>query len=199
MASTIRYLTAKIAREIDEELMSQAGLGAFSLDWVFEELAGLSCAQALTKVYTRDTYPNVLVCCCAGNQNGDGLVAARHLAMFGYQPVVCMPKARGSRWRLHQQCDNMDITTFPSDVSALQTALPTTHIILDAIFGFSFQAPVRAPFDVVLDRIQASGKPILLVDIPSGWDVERGPDVDGLIISSLPQSLWGLGKNIMKI
>ncbi|KAI6025482.1 hypothetical protein EDC04DRAFT_2722342 [Pisolithus marmoratus] len=32
MASTIRYLTAKIAREIDEELMSQAG--AFSLDQV---------------------------------------------------------------------------------------------------------------------------------------------------------------------
>ncbi|KAI6042306.1 YjeF N-terminal domain-like protein [Pisolithus marmoratus] len=148
------------------------------------ELAGLSCAQALAKVYTRDTYPNVLVCCGPGNQGGDGLVAARHLAMFGYQPVVYMPKL-GSKdiyKRLHQQCDNMDITTLASDVSALEAALPTTHVILDAIFGFSFQGPVRAPFDAVLDRIQGSGKPIVSVDIPSGWDVERGPDVDGCTV-----------------
>ncbi|KAI6009175.1 YjeF N-terminal domain-containing protein [Pisolithus marmoratus] len=125
------------------------------------ELAGLSCAQALAKVYTRDTYPNVLVCCGPGNQGGDGLVAARHLG-FGSKDIYK---------RLHQQCDNMDITTLPSDVSALEAALPTTT--------FSFQAPVRAPFDAVLDRIQAPCKPIVSVDIPSGWDVERGPDVDG--------------------
>lgn len=43
------------------------------------ELAGLSCAQALAKVYKRETHKRVLVCCGPGNQGGDGLVAARHL------------------------------------------------------------------------------------------------------------------------
>lgn len=178
MTSTIRYLTAKIAREIDEELMSQAG--AFSLDQLME-LAGLSCAQALAKVYSPEAYRNVLVCCGPGNQGGDGLVAARHLAMFGYQPVVYMPKfgSKDIYKRLHRQCDNMDIPTLPSDISALEAALPTTNVILDAIFGFSFQGPVRTPFDTVLDKIQASGKSIVSVDIPSGWDVEKGPDVEG--------------------
>ncbi|KAI6005427.1 YjeF N-terminal domain-containing protein, partial [Pisolithus marmoratus] len=173
MASTIQYLTAKITREIDEELMSQ--VGAFSLDQLME-LAGLSCAQALVKVYTRDMYQNVLVCCGPGNQGGDGLVAARHLGMFGYQLVVYMPKfgSKDIYKRLHQQCDNMDITTLLSNVSVLEAALPTTHVILDAIFSFSFQAPVRAPFNAVLNRIQASGKSIMSVDIPSGWDVDRG-------------------------
>ncbi|KAF8626885.1 hypothetical protein AX15_004645, partial [Amanita polypyramis BW_CC] len=75
-AMAMRYLTAKLAQQIDEELMSTAG--AFSLDQLME-LAGLACAQALAKVYNREKYPRVLVCCGPGNQGGDGLVAARHL------------------------------------------------------------------------------------------------------------------------
>ncbi|KAG6330885.1 hypothetical protein ID866_8203 [Astraeus odoratus] len=76
----------------------------------------------------------------------------------------------------------MEITTLPADVSALQSALSNSHVILDAVFGFSFKGPVRPPFDDVLRLIQASNKPIVSVDIPSGWDVERGPMVDGPVI-----------------
>jgi NAD(P)H-hydrate epimerase len=43
------------------------------------ELAGLACAQTLAKVYPREKYRRVLVCCGPGNQGGDGLVAASHL------------------------------------------------------------------------------------------------------------------------
>jgi hypothetical protein len=32
------------------------------------ELAGLACAQTLAKVYAKETYPRVLVCCGPGNQ-----------------------------------------------------------------------------------------------------------------------------------
>ncbi|KAL4071469.1 YjeF N-terminal domain-containing protein [Scleroderma yunnanense] len=185
----IRYLTARLAHQIDEELMSSAG--AFSLDQLME-LAGLSCAQALAKVYKRDTHKNVLVCCGPGNQGGDGLVAARHLAMFGYEPIVYMPKL-GSKdiyMRLRKQCDNMEITTLPPDVSALESALSNSHVILDAIFGFSFKGPVRPPFDEVIKLIQASDKPIVSIDIPSGWDVEKGPSMEGPLI--LPDVLVSL-------
>jgi hydroxyethylthiazole kinase-like uncharacterized protein yjeF len=75
--------------QIDEELMNAAG--AFSLDQLME-LAGLACAQTLAKAYSKDKYSRVLVCCGPGNQGGDGLVAARHLGMFGYEPKIYMPK-----------------------------------------------------------------------------------------------------------
>ncbi|EPT05270.1 hypothetical protein FOMPIDRAFT_1057550 [Fomitopsis schrenkii] len=172
---SLRYLTAKLAQQIDEELMNAAG--AFSIDQLME-LAGLACAQTLATVYNREKYPRVLVCCGPGNQGGDGLVAARHLGMFGYKPTIWMPKP-GSKdiyQRLKKQCDNMHIPTIApgTDVQPLRDALARSDVILDAIFGFSFQPPVRAPFDAALPLLTASGLPIVSVDIPSGWDVEKG-------------------------
>ena len=36
------------------------------------ELAGLSAAQAITKVYDNSKYSRVLICCGPGNNGGDG-------------------------------------------------------------------------------------------------------------------------------
>lgn len=59
-------------------------------------------------------------------------------------------------------------------IPELSKALSSSDVILDAIFGFSFQPPVRSPFDAVLPLLAKSGLPIVSVDIPSGWDVEKG-------------------------
>jgi hydroxyethylthiazole kinase-like uncharacterized protein yjeF len=74
---------------------------------------------------------------------------------------------------------NMDIPTLPTSENTLSTALASSDVVLDAIFGFSFQPPVRAPFDAALPLLARAGIPIVSVDIPSGWDVERG-DAAGL-------------------
>jgi len=171
----LRYLTAKVAQQIDEELMSAAG--AFSIDQLME-LAGLACAQTVAKAYNKNEYPRVLVCCGPGNQGGDGLVAARHLSQFGYSPTLFMPKPGGKDIykRLQTQCTNMSVPLLPNEdpIASLSGSLKSTDVILDAIFGFSFKPPVRSPFDAVLPLIAQSGKPIVSVDIPSGWDVEKG-------------------------
>ena len=81
----------------------------------------------------------------------------------------------------------MHIPTLPAAYDAdlelaettLSTALAASDVVLDAIFGFSFKPPVRAPFDAALPLIARSGLPIVSVDIPSGWDVEGGADADG--------------------
>lgn len=56
----------------------------------------------------------------------------------------------------------------------MRDALARSDVVLDAIFGFSFKPPVRAPFDSALPLITESKLPIVSVDIPSGWDVEKG-------------------------
>ncbi|PIL22461.1 hypothetical protein GSI_15149 [Ganoderma sinense ZZ0214-1] len=171
----MRYLTSKLAQQIDEELMDS--VGKFSIDQLME-LAGLACAQTLATVYEKDKYSRVLVCCGPGNQGGDGLVAARHLGLFGYKPTIWMPKP-GSKeiyQRLKVQCDNMRIQTLEptSDLGPLKKALSASDVILDAVFGFSFKPPVRAPFDEALPLLSQSGLPIVSVDVPSGWNVDEG-------------------------
>jgi NAD(P)H-hydrate epimerase len=61
-----------------------------------------------------------------------------------------------------------------NNTNSLLTALASSDVVLDAIFGFSFKGPVRAPFDVALPLIASSKLPIVSVDIPSGWDVDSG-------------------------
>ncbi|KAK7028836.1 hypothetical protein VNI00_014849 [Paramarasmius palmivorus] len=90
------------------------------------------------------------------------------------------PGSKDIYQRLKKQCDNMHIPTIPpstTSTSELESALKTTDVILDAIFGFSFKPPIRAPFDAVLPLLTASKLPIVSVDIPSGWDVEKGNDI----------------------
>jgi len=75
--------------------------------------------------------------------------------------------------RLHKQCTNLSIPTLPP--TPPQDLRNSYDVILDAIFGFSFHPPVRAPFDTLITLLATSSLPIVSVDIPSGWDVERGP------------------------
>lgn len=61
----------------------------------------------------------------------------------------------------------MDIPTINTE-NDLKSKLGESDVILDAIFGFSFQPPVRSPFDVALKLIAEAKLPIVSVDIPSG-------------------------------
>jgi NAD(P)H-hydrate epimerase len=65
--------------------------GAFSIDQLME-LAGLSVSQVVYRVHPLTKGSRVLVACGPGNNGGDGLVAARHLRHYGYQPTIYYPK-----------------------------------------------------------------------------------------------------------
>ncbi|KAI8057690.1 YjeF N-terminal domain-containing protein [Syncephalis plumigaleata] len=168
---TLRYLTQQLAQQIDTELMNPE-IGGFAVEQLME-LAGLSVAQSIAKEYATKQYPRVLVCCGPGNNGGDGLVCARHLVHFGYQPVVYYPKP--GRHQLFQQlvrqCRNLSI---PIADDAPQRMVNEADIIVDSVFGFSFNGSVREPFTQVINLFRTTKLPIVSVDIPSGWDVEQG-------------------------
>lgn len=147
----------------------------FTIDQLME-LAGLSVAAALLDYYPPTSHKSVLVLVGPGNNGGDGLVAARHLYHFGYNVQVCYPK-RTDKARFHNlvaQCQALAIPFLKSE-ELTAGELPAA-IILDALFGFSFKGPPRAPLDKLLDLMKPSSQPpaVVSVDIPSGWDVEKG-------------------------
>jgi NAD(P)H-hydrate repair Nnr-like enzyme with NAD(P)H-hydrate epimerase domain len=56
-------------------------------------------------------------------------------------------------------------------------------LVVDAMFGFSFKGIPRPPFDRIVKMLgvppganptETGVPPVVSVDIPSGWDVEKG-------------------------
>ena len=183
------YLNAKDAYDLDVELMTSPG---FTLEQLME-LAGLSVAQVVYEV-TPTTTPNgkILIVCGPGNNGGDGLVAARHLALFGHEVVVVYPKRTTKQphyTNLVKTCEDLGISILdemPVDLTAFST-------MVDAIFGFSFNGEPREPFASILTQMMNAQSefhiPIVSVDVPSGWNVDQG-DVSGL--GFLPEVLISL-------
>jgi NAD(P)H-hydrate epimerase len=116
----------------------------------------------------------ILTICGPGNNGGDGLVAARHLKLFGHNPVIYYPKRTNKEIfnELVVQCENLQIEFVDEIPEKLETS--EYDIILDAIFGFSFKGDIRKPFDTIVESMNLTDVPIVSVDIPSGCHVEEG-------------------------
>lgn len=135
------------------------------------ELAGLSVAEATFKSFP--LLKDVLIIAGPGNNGGDGLVAARHLKLWGYNPKIYYPKPSKNDIfkRLQTQLHNLEI-----DLVTDLTQMSSYQLIIDGIFGFSFKSgEIREPFKAIIDQInELANIPLLSIDIPSGWDVDNG-------------------------
>nr|CAI5854397.1 unnamed protein product [Callosobruchus analis] len=195
----LRYLDQDEAINIDVELFNDY---RYSVDQLME-LAGLSCATAIAKCYPLSNIGNksilvlvtfiFAVCCGPGNNGGDGLVCARHLKLFGYQPVVFYPLRTDKQLyhNLTQQCCNMAVP-FLQMLPEQSTVECSFALIVDALFGFSFKPPVKETF-VDCVELMKNAEPFLKtccsIDIPSGWHVEKGEPEEGGIQPELLISL----------
>ncbi|OXN05702.1 hypothetical protein CDV58_04742 [Aspergillus fumigatus] len=174
---SLKAISAKDAASLDKDLME---MGGWSLDQLME-LAGLSVSQAgmwsIYRLHPPSAGKNVLVVCGPGNNGGDGLVAARHLAQYGYTPS-----------RLKTQLHNLSVPFVPDFTEALKSA----DFLVDAIFGFSFGGPLREPFPSIISQIESSSVPVLSVDAPSSWDIQSGPPKEGPGSKFMPKALISL-------
>uniref|UniRef100_A0A093VAT8 NAD(P)H-hydrate epimerase n=1 Tax=Talaromyces marneffei PM1 TaxID=1077442 RepID=A0A093VAT8_TALMA len=179
-------ISSKDAAALDKDLMD---VGGFSLDQLME-LAGISVSQAVYRFHPIRQGKNVLVVCGPGNNGGDGLVAARHLAHYGYKPSVYYPKEGKNELyqRLKIQLQNLDVTFVPDFTEALKSA----DLVVDGIFGFSFQKPLREPFPSIISQMEETKVPVLSIDAPSSWDIQEGPPKEGPGAKFMPGALISL-------
>lgn len=161
-----------------------AGGCGYTLDQLME-LAGLAVAQAVAASFPASSHPRIIVFCGPGNNGGDGLVAARHLRLFGYDVEVCYPiqSSREKHYaRLLRQLEacGVPVISSPDAAAALPRPLSAAYdVVVDALFGFSFSSdkPLRPPFDALVEAMSpsAGAPPVVAVDVPSGWSVDGGP------------------------
>jgi NAD(P)H-hydrate epimerase len=94
----------------------------FSIDQLME-LAGLSVACGVNDYYLKyleqKVNKKILIICGPGNNGGDGLVAARHLKHFGYEPTIILPKQGSGQLfiNLVKQCKDLAYINMSSIIS----------------------------------------------------------------------------------
>ncbi|XP_066504297.1 yjeF N-terminal domain-containing 3 [Hoplias malabaricus] len=190
----LRYLSKMEMAAVENELLKDYRFGQQQLI----EMWGHASALAITKAYPLSSLskkqPTVLVI-CGPDQNGSiGLVCARHLRIFEYEPTIFYPKR--SPHSLHQdftvQCEKMDIpflSYLPTEVQLINDAY---NLVVDAILGPETDLKdVKEPYSGILLTLKQVKIPIASVDVPSGWDVDEvnkdGINPDVLISLTVPK------------
>lgn len=119
----------------------------------------------------------IVVACGPGNNGGDGYVLARHALESGRDATVVRLAAHAPRSELARRaCD--DYLAARGRVATFDGTLPVADLVVDAVFGIGLSRAPDAEASALFDAIDASGVPVLALDVPSGVDADSG-DVPG--------------------
>jgi len=161
MRSTFTLSRAEV-RELDRRAIEEFGIpGA-----VLMENAGRGVAELLLSLNI-DRRPVVIIC-GKGNNGGDGFVIARHLDFAGVNVRIIdhsgSPTGDALLYRdIAIKCGIPFVDSWEGEVW-----------IVDALFGTGLTRAIDEPFASVVRQMNASGSPILAVDVPSGMDCDTG-------------------------
>lgn len=139
------------------------------------ENAGRAVAEAAAEMV--QTGARISVLCGPGNNGGDGFVAARHLKERGYGVRVALA---GSRDSLKGDAAEMAKRWEGRVLPLVPALLGEADLIVDALFGAGLARPLEGGVAVMVEAANASGAPILAVDVPSGLDGNSG-DIKGTV------------------
>ena len=160
-----RIVTAAQARHKDREAMA-AGISSLAL----METAAKGIVDAVrTRIKTGDT---VTAICGVGNNGGDGICAALLLHRDGISSriVLCGDARRCTPDAMHFLRAAMD-----EGVPVLSAWQPSEHeLLIDAIFGVGLDRPIEGKYFELIERMNASGLPIVSADLPSGLHADSG-------------------------
>jgi NAD(P)H-hydrate epimerase len=165
-------LTRAQVREVDRRSIEEYHIPGI----VLMENAARAVADEACRMLRNDCVGEILILCGGGNNGGDGLAAARHLHNRGADVnigfTVDPATYKGDALTNWQIVHAMKIPAGPFQPAQLKELWPM--LVIDAIFGTGLSQAPRAPFAELAEAVNASGLPVLAVDVPSGLDCDTG-------------------------
>jgi NAD(P)H-hydrate epimerase len=111
------------------------------------------------------------VVCGVGNNAGDGLAMARHLHRWGRLASVCCVDATRFKGEASRELDALRRLGV---AISIDLRLDDATLVVDAIFGTGLSRAPEGRFADWIEAINASGKRVVAVDLPSGLDADTG-------------------------
>lgn len=157
---------------IQPERMKMVDLNAHNLGVSSLQLME-GAGHALAELIRTFEHQSTLFLCGSGNNGGDGMVAARHLAGESdvtvcyysgmHQSSACAHQLRTLRNCSVRLCEIRGI----QDLLALHHHFSSTDLIVDALVGTGFTGTLREPYTTFVRCANESKKPVISADIPT--------------------------------
>ncbi len=160
--------TAEQSRTLDRLAMAQAGMPGVLL---------MKRAAFFAFNVLRAQWPHarkVVVVCGVGNNGGDGFALAQYAHLAGLDVHIMQlgatHKIRGDALTMLHELSDLGLGGLPFDATLLSEA----DVIVDALFGTGLDRAISGDYAAAIEAINASGKPVLALDIPSGLHADSG-------------------------
>ena len=180
-AETYALDAAAIASGIPSiQLMKRAGRAAYDL------------LLARFPVPTR-----VTVYCGAGKNGGDGYIlaalAAQRLVPVQVIQLAPADKLTGETRQAYEFAlqEGVPMQDFAS------ASLPDDGVIVDALLGIGLRDAPRAEFAAAIEQINATGLPVLALDIPSGLNADTGAVAGAVVNATLTISFIATKRGLL--
>ena len=189
----MRILNARQMREADRQAIEDAGIPSI----VLMENAGRQVVAAIEGADAGLDFSSVTVLAGPGNNGGDGFVVARTLhernvavrvGLVGHTTDV-----KGDARINLNILSNLGIDVVEvGDAAAWElhgTDLLDSDLLIDALFGTGVRGPLTGLAKTVVDDVNASGRLVVSVDLPSGLSADSaevpGPAINATMTVAL--------------
>jgi len=174
----VKLVTSAQMRAIERRAVDAGG----SLDALMES-AGLAVAQETWLMLGSVEERRIVVLVGPGNNGGDGLVAARHLADWSARVTVYVAAPRRAPDAHLDALRERGVEVRAADDAgaedALHAALGDAEVVVDALLGAGSSRPIDGAMAGALRllaacRARPGGPRLVAVDLPSGVDADSG-------------------------
>ncbi len=189
----MRVLNAAQMRDADRQTIEEIGIPSM----VLMENAGRQVVAALEAAYDDLSDRHVAVLCGPGNNGGDGFVVARTLHQRGTDVsvfvVATMAAIKGDARLNLEILGRLGLTVVEiSDEQAWDlhfSEISQCDLIVDAIFGTGLKSALAGMMETVAADVNASGIPVVAVDLPTGMSADRPEPIGECIHASMTVTL----------
>ena len=185
---------AEQVRELDRLAQQALGIGEFEL----MRRAGAAAFSHLRERWRRAG--SLLVLAGAGNNGGDGYVIAALAANIGLRVQLVylsnpdqLGGAAAQAWRMAVE-NNVPMCSFPEFKSRQWRDF---ELVVDALFGTGLNRAAEGAWLEAIEWVNASGLPVLAVDIPSGLHADTGTPMGAAVRARMTVTFIGMKRGLL--
>jgi NAD(P)H-hydrate epimerase len=182
----MKIVTAQQIKSIDRRAIRDFGIPGP----VLMENAAAAVMTEMEKFFDNLAGMRVGIICGKGNNGGDGLALARRLSIRGVPVRVALLAPFGAV--TGEAKVNLSILR-RTDVELAQNAstraiadlVAWSDILVDALLGVGLSTPLKGTYAFAVELMNASGKPLVAVDVPTGINADTGEVMGSAIRADL--------------